>query len=86
MIPTALDQRNHLPTKNPNGYPLIFLLQSTAAARDDETKTIRRYWTDLKPEARADMCQACGACEALCPQHIHIIDDLVQVTKDIPHP
>ncbi len=52
----------------------------------DETKAIKRYWTDLKAEVRADMCQACGACEALCPQHIHIIDDLIQVAKDIPHP
>ncbi|KAF0226123.1 MAG: NADP-dependent oxidoreductase domain [Erysipelotrichaceae bacterium] len=66
--------------------PRNFKIWNDYSIFKDEAKTIRRYWTDLKPEARADMCQACGACEALCPQHIHIIDDLVQVAKDIPHP
>jgi len=52
----------------------------------DTQKANRRYWIDMKPEERADMCQACGACEALCPQHLSIIDDLKQVVKDLPQP
>lgn len=52
----------------------------------NEAKTIKRYWTTLKPESRADQCQACGTCETVCPQHLHIIDDLQQVVKDIPKP
>jgi hypothetical protein len=40
----------------------------------------------MKAEERADMCQECRACEEVCPQHLHIIDDLKQVAKDLLKP
>ncbi len=37
------------------------------------------YFHETKPENRADQCKKCGACEKLCPQGIHIRDNLVEV-------
>lgn len=31
----------------------------------------------------ASECLQCGECEAVCPQHIHIIDQLKRVTKEL---
>ncbi len=32
---------------------------------------------------RADQCVQCGLCEEVCPQHIHIRDELVRVTQEL---
>jgi len=66
--------------------PRNFKIWNDYGVFKDEAKATRRYWTDMKAEARADMCQACGACEDVCPQHLHIIDDLKQVVLDLPQP
>lgn len=66
--------------------PRNFRIWNDLAIFRDEPKAMRRYWTDMKADARADMCQACGACESVCPQHLHIIDDLKQVVLDLPKP
>lgn len=66
--------------------PRNFRIWNDLGIFKDVQKANRRYWIDLKPEERADMCQACGSCEAVCPQHLTIIEDLKQVVKDIPKP
>ena len=66
--------------------PRNFKIWNDLGVFKDVQKANRRYWIDLKPEERADMCQACGTCEGVCPQHLHIIDDLAQVVKDLPKP
>ncbi len=39
-------------------------------------------YNHMKPEERADMCQQCGACEAVCPQALNIIESLQKVAKE----
>lgn len=53
-----------------------------AIYRNDDQAT-RRYFKDLPAEERADMCQACGACEPQCPQSIQIIADLARVHEEM---
>jgi len=66
--------------------PRNFRIWNDYGVFNDLKKANRRYWIDMKAEERADMCQACGICETLCPQHLHIIDDLKQVALDLPKP
>ena len=37
------------------------------------------YFHELRAENRADQCKKCGACEKVCPQGLHIRDNLVEV-------
>ena len=39
------------------------------------------YFHEMKPENRADQCKKCGACEKVCPQSIHIRENLVEVAS-----
>lgn len=39
------------------------------------------YFHEMKPENRADQCKKCGACEKVCPQAIHIRDNLAEVNS-----
>ncbi len=66
--------------------PRNFKIWNDLGVFKDVQKANRRYWIDMKAEERADMCQECQACESVCPQHLHIIDDLKQVVKDLPKP
>ena len=66
--------------------PRNFKIWNDFGVFNDLEKANRRYWIDMKAEERADMCQACSACESVCPQHLHIIDDLKQVALDLPKP
>ena len=45
--------------------------------------TRKAYYEDLKCEEQSSMCKQCGKCEALCPQHIAIRDDLKRVAQDM---
>ncbi len=40
-----------------------------------------QYFSDMPEDSRAHNCLQCGACEAMCPQHISIRDDLMRVTE-----
>lgn len=64
--------------------PRNFKIWNDFAIYANEAQAVRRYWKDMAASERSDMCQACGACEAVCPQRIEIIRDLKQVTLDIP--
>ena len=37
----------------------------------------------IKEEEKPKNCVECGKCETLCPQHIHIREDLKRVQKDL---
>lgn len=39
------------------------------------------YFSNTDEDTRADKCVKCGKCEAVCPQHINIRDDLVRVAE-----
>lgn len=64
--------------------PRNFKIWNDYSIYNNEAQAKRRYWKDMAASERSDMCQECGACEAVCPQSIQIIRDLKQVTQDIP--
>ena len=39
------------------------------------------YWNLAENCGKASECLGCGNCESVCPQHIHIIDNLVKVKE-----
>ena len=52
-------------------------LYETDPAKNDRLKEI------VKKGATPDCCIACGACEAACPQHLHIIESLKQAKQEL---
>lgn len=69
----------------PNGVdiPRNFRIWNDYAMYNNVEASKRRYFKHLDVAARADACIACGACEPLCPQNIHIIEDLLRVDQDM---
>ena len=51
-------------------------MQNTEVAR-------KRYFEEMKEEERSSQCKKCGKCEALCPQHIAIREDLARMSSDM---
>ena len=49
----------------------------------ENQRLTRRSWKGLEEGARPANCVGCGRCEELCPQHIFIRRDLVQVTAQV---
>ena len=49
----------------------------------ENQRLTRRSWKGLGEGARPANCVGCGRCEELCPQHISIRRDLVQVTAQV---
>ena len=49
----------------------------------ENQRLTRRSWKGLGEGARPANCVGCGRCEELCPQHIPIRRDLVQVTAQV---
>lgn len=43
----------------------------------------RAYFSELAEDERADKCQKCGKCEEVCPQALHIRENLEQVAEDM---
>jgi len=41
----------------------------------------RKYMWETRSGGVASKCIECGQCEAACPQHIHIIDELKKVSE-----
>lgn len=67
-----------LPCPSGVAIPRIFDIYNDAVAYDAWGHARWAYNNPLKPEARADQCIECGECEAVCPQHIEIIDWLAR--------
>ena len=67
-----------LPCPNGVAIPRIFELYNDAAAYDAWGHARWAYDEQIKPEQRADNCIECGECEAVCPQHIEIIEWLAK--------
>ncbi len=59
--------------------PANFAFYNNASIFDDIEHFKNAYHEQLKPEEFANICQECGQCESLCPQHIEIISELKNV-------
>ncbi len=44
-------------------------------------KRLRAEWEEMVPAERADACRACGKCETVCPQALHIRESLREIAK-----
>jgi predicted aldo/keto reductase-like oxidoreductase len=66
--------------------PRIFEIYNEAVSYDAWDHGRWSYNNNVKPEAQADQCIACGECEAVCPQHIEIIDWLARVHEELAQP
>ena len=63
--------------------PKAFSIWNEYGKYGDERKAVKRYFVDTAPDKLADVCQKCGACEAECPQHLNIRDDLERMHEEM---
>ncbi len=56
--------------------PSIFAIYNDAMMFNLQAYGQRNYGFSVPKDGRADQCIECGACEALCPQQIEIIESL----------
>ena len=61
--------------------PQNFAIWNNSSMYGQIEKGKKRY-ANLKEE-QASMCKQCGKCETVCPQHIHIREDLKKVHQDL---
>lgn len=61
--------------------PENFKLWNRFGIYGDEGDAKWHWNNDISPNAKADKCISCGACEKVCPQKLCIRDDLVKVTE-----
>ncbi len=73
-----------MPCPHGVNIPRNFKIWNDYSIYNNKAQAKRRYWKDLAASERSDMCQECGACEAVCPQSIQIIRDLKRVSLEIP--
>lgn len=57
---------------------MLTLYKDKAQAKHQENWLVRGHW--LKS---ASKCIKCGICEKVCPQHIHIREELEKVAKEL---
>lgn len=63
--------------------PKCFSIWNEFARYGNAERAEREYFREMKAEKHADMCQKCGACEAECPQHLSIRDNLETMHKEM---
>ena len=69
----------------PNGVdiPKTFAVWNNASLYDGKEKGHENFEAMVKEGKDPRQCVACGACEAVCPQHINIIEMLKKATEEI---
>lgn len=65
-----------LPCPSGVEIPNIFEIYNNSKMYDIQEQGKRRYLKEIPEGSRADECVECGACEAICPQNLTIIDYL----------
>lgn len=65
-----------LPCPSGVEIPNIFEIYNNSMMYDLQEQGKRRYLNEIPEGSRADACVECGACEAICPQNLTIIDYL----------
>lgn len=63
--------------------PRAFSIWNEYGKYGNERKAVKRYFDETPAEKLADVCQKCGACEAECPQHLNIRDDLESLHEEL---
>ena len=63
--------------------PGSFKIWNTYHIYNNIKDTLQRWNGELKAEARPINCVECGKCETVCPQKIHIREDLKRVQKEM---
>lgn len=70
-----------LPCPEDVAIPRIFSMYNDASMYNNFAGSTWLYESLVKKESDAGRCVACGQCEALCPQHIQIIDSLAKAHR-----
>lgn len=63
--------------------PKNFKLWNEYSKYRNQPATHKAYFDTMQEQERAANCQQCGKCETLCPQQIHIREDLKQMHQDM---
>jgi predicted aldo/keto reductase-like oxidoreductase len=72
-----------MPCETGVNIPLNFQLYNDTFMFKEPEMNVLLYDHMLSPEQRASNCSECGDCEAQCPQHIKIMDELKTVHKTL---
>ena len=62
--------------------PRNFTLWNEYGIYGNEKQTASR-WRDLEEERKGKNCLSCGRCEAACPQHLSIREDLKRLQTEL---
>ncbi len=72
-----------MPCPNGVNIPGIFSAWNNVSLYDTNPKWDWNLQQIEKQDAGADKCAACGACEAACPQHLNIIEELRRAWEEL---
>ena len=72
-----------MPCPNGVNIPAIFALWNKVSLYDFDPKEDWGFGMIRRNGRGADKCVGCGACEAACPQHLNIIEELQRAWKEL---
>ncbi len=72
-----------MPCPNGVNIPGVFSAWNNVSLYDSNPKWDWNLQQIEKQGSGADKCAACGACEAACPQHLNIIDELKRAWREL---